>query len=144
MIRSIICAAAFLLVGTSAHAETRNFTVMLDPFTTITGKLEVPSEIECTATSSPSLQTRSCKTPGAELQLNGPSGVSIIVVQKSQLITSTYSGKVTREYFFEGVQDLAGQDINVGVQFTMNDERAFPGTLTFNRGKTSYPLVLQN
>ena len=144
MIKSVICAAAFLLIGTPAHAETRSFTVMLDPFTTISGKLEVPSEIECTATSSPSLQTRSCKTPDAELQLNGPSGVSTIVVQKSQLITSTYSGKVMREFFFEGVQDLAGQDINVRVQFTMNDERAFPGTLTFNRGKTSYPLVLQN
>lgn len=144
MIRSLICAAACLFVGTFAQAETREFTVMLDPFTTITGKLEIPSEIECTGTSSASLQTRSCKTPGAELQLNGANGVSTILVNKSQLITSNYGDRVTREYFFEGVQDLAGQEIHVGVQFTATDERVFPGSLNFNRGKTSYPLVIQN
>lgn len=144
MIRSLICAAAFIFTSTATQAETRQFTVMLDPFTTITGKLDVPSETECTGTSSAGLQTRSCKTPGAELQLNGPSGVTTIVIHKSQLLTSTYDGRVTREYFFEGLQDLADQNITVGLQYNASEERTYPGSLNFNRTKTSYPLVIQN
>jgi hypothetical protein len=144
MMKAIICVGALLFVGTAAHGETRQLSIMIDPFTTVTGKLDVPSESECTETSSASLQTKSCKTPGAELQLNGPNGVTTIVISKSQLLIGNYSGRIMKEFFFEGTQDLAGQEINVGVQFVITDDVFKPGALTFNRGKTSYPLVITN
>jgi hypothetical protein len=144
MMKTIICAGALLFVGTAARGETRQLSIMIDPFTTVTGKLDVPSESECTETSSASLQTKSCKTPGAELQLNGPNGVTTIAISKSQLLIGNYSGRIMKEFFFEGTQDLAGQEINVCVQFVITDDVLKPGALTFNRGKTSYPLVITN